>query len=443
MNKKIRDYLFIIFIVCFVLGTIVVSLYASGYKFNLSWPPKFNRLLIKTGIISLKTSPSGATIYLNNKPQSNFSLNPWKKEHLTTDAKLKNVMPGEYDLTLELSGYWPLTKKIRVYSGQTTFVEDVNLFRSDVPLLVASTTLSDLKLSASRKYLFLPAAKKIITLKSGSERNLPVSGALTGDWLTNEDQVLINGSLYGSSADKDVNYGQLIGAEAKNWYLDENSQRLYFINKNTLGYLDTNNKTSSLVLSGENYITYEPRDETLYAVAENKGHVRLIKYSLKDQKIDQEVSLPGVGHYAFSHDNEPALTLYDDQNHTLYLFDANNLTLNPKVFKNVSSWQWIDAGTLAYNNSWEIYVYNLKEDSAYLLTRFGEEIDKIIWNKKNDYLIFSTANSIYAYDLKLGINTRILQTGKINAPILDEKNDTLYFWSQIGSQAGAYKLLLQ
>ncbi len=443
MNKKIRDYLFILFIVCFILGTTIVSLYASGYKLNLGWPPKFNRFLIKTGIISLKTSPSGATIYLNNKPQSNFSINPWEKAYLTTDTKLKNILPGEYDLTLERANYWPLTKKIQVYSGQTTFIEDINLFRSDVPLLIASTTLSDLKLSMNRKYLYLPTEKKIITLKNGSERILPYSGTTTGEWLINSDQIMLNGSLFGSDISKDINYGQLIGADADKWYLDENSQNLYFVNKNSIGFFNTVNKTSSLILSGENYITYELRGEILYIVTENNGHLNLIKYSLKNQKIVQKINLPVVANYTFSHDNEAWLTLYDDKNHTLYLFDTNNLFINSKVFKNVFSWQWLNPETLAYNNNWEIYIYNLKEGNASLLTRFGEEITKIIWNKNNNYLILATANNLYAYDLKFGINTRILQTDKINSPILDEKNDTLYFWSKIGNTTGVYKLLIQ
>ena len=62
MSKKLRDYLFYFFIIFFVVGTVLISLYASGYKFNLSWPLKFNRVLIKTGMIAVDTIPRGAVV---------------------------------------------------------------------------------------------------------------------------------------------------------------------------------------------------------------------------------------------------------------------------------------------------------------------------------------------------------------------------------------------
>ena len=177
MPKKTRDYIFYFFIFFFITGTVLISLYASGYKFNLSWPLKFNRILIKTGMIAVDTVPSGAIVYLNDKPQANFSLNPFKKEYLTTAVKVKNVLPGEYDLRLERAGYWPFQKKINVYSGQTTFAEDINLFRNSAPLLLAAGGETETQLSANRKYLYIPMAKKIITLKNGETRIIPTASS--------------------------------------------------------------------------------------------------------------------------------------------------------------------------------------------------------------------------------------------------------------------------
>ena len=160
MPKKVRDYLFIVFIVLFVFMTIGISLYASGYKFNLSWPLRFNRLLQKTGMLALATVPSRAIVYLNDVPQKNLSVNPWKKDYLTTPVKIKNILPGEYELRLEETGYWPYKQKIWINSGQTTFVEDVNLFKENLPLLVLSTPEDSLALSPDKKYLFLDKTKK-------------------------------------------------------------------------------------------------------------------------------------------------------------------------------------------------------------------------------------------------------------------------------------------
>lgn len=442
MSKKTRDLLFWFFIIIFIASTIIVSLYASGYKINLNWPLKFNRLLIKTGILALDTNPRGAVIYLNDQPQTNSSLLPWKKEYLTTPAKIKNTLPGEYDLNLKRNGYWPFRKKINVYSGQTTFVEDINLFRADSPLFITTSSSSDLKLSPSHKYLYSPTAKKIITLKTSQERILPAT-ALNGEWLKNNDKLLINGFLFDPEKTNDLDYSQLIGPDAGNWHYDENANRLYYQNKNSLGYLEMNKKTVSLVLSGENYLTYEPHGEELFLVASGGGRIVLKKYSFKTQKIEQETELPGIGRYRFVFDNRKFLALYDDLNKTLYLIDPANSASEPKTIKNIASWHWLDDDNLFYNNSWEIYLFNLKQNSVSLLTRMGEEISQIVGDKNNTYLVFSTAKDLRVLDLKNSTITTIFQAEKISSPVLDDKNNTLYFWAQINEQEGIYRLLLQ
>ncbi len=154
MSKRIRDSLFIAFVFLFIVLTILVSLYATGYKFNLRWPPRLSAILVKTGMLVVDTNPSGAIIYLNDKPQTNPVLSVFSKNYVTTNAKIKNILPGQYDLRLERDGYWPFTGKINIYSGQTSFVENVNLFRNNLPMLVATSTTSNLLLSPNRQYLY-------------------------------------------------------------------------------------------------------------------------------------------------------------------------------------------------------------------------------------------------------------------------------------------------
>lgn len=444
MSKKIRDYIFILFIIFFVVGTGLVSLYASGYKIGFSWPPKLNRLLIKTGMIAVDSNPNGATIYLNDKPQTIFSLNPWKKEYLTTAAKVKNVLPGEYTLNLELDGYWPLHKKISVYPGQTTFIENINLFRNDLPLLVLSTTRSELSLNANYKYLFLADAKKIITLKTEQERILNDGDLTAGGWLKNKALLFANGKVFGpENNSSDLDYSALIGAGVSDWYYDENNGRIYYKNHNTISYLKLSNKTSQVAASSGNYLAYEPRGEELFIVIDENGRTALRRYSLNSQKIIQEIDLPSVGHYRFIPEGQNYLSLYDDQNKTLYLVDPNDLPNGLKTIKNIVSWQWLDSTTLVYHNNWEIYIFDLRQKDPGLLTRVGEEISRIIWNKDSDYLIFSTSDSLNALDLKIGTITKILKTEQIYSPVLDDKNDTLYFWAKIGQSEGIYSLRLK
>ncbi len=443
MSKKIRDYIFILFIIFFVAGTGLVSLYASGYKISFGWPPKLNRLLIKTGMIAVDSSPSGATVYLNDEPQANFSLNPWQKEYLKTAAKVKNVLPGEYTLGLERDGYWPLYKKISVYPGQTTFIEDINLFRNDLPLLVSASPLGKLELNSNYKYLFISSTKKIITLKTGQEKIMSGDNFDSGRWLKDKQLLFTSGQIFSPDNNDDLDYRSLIGTGASDWRYDEDNDRLYYKSRDTISYLETTNKTSQIAISGGDYLAYEPRGEELFIVLNNANKTILRHYSLKEQKIIQEINLPSVGQYRFASDNQKYLSLYDSQNQTLYLINPDDLTSGLKTIKNIVSWQWLDAETLIYHNNWEIYLFDLRQKDAGLLTRVGEEISQIIWNKDSNYLIFSTANSLNALDLKIGTITKILKTEQISSLALDDKNDILYFWAKIGQLEGAYSLRLK
>lgn len=443
MSKKTRDYLFWIFAIIFLLGTISVSLYASGYQLNLGWPPTSNRLLLKTGMITIETEPRGAVISLDGNQEKSFSLNPWNRESLSTPSKVKNVTPGEYDLKLELTGYWPFTKKISVYSGQTTFVENINLFRSDLPFLVSDSPLSDLALSPSGRYLFLNATSGIITLKNNSLQTLKTTSSVASPWFINEDKLMINGQIFTPGATDNPNYQSLIGANAKNWYYAENEKRLYYQNNDAISYFDLSSGRSSLIISGHNYLAYQPDGQKIFLVETSQGKTKLQKYSWTDQKIEQEIVLPASGHYIFKNINNQYLNLYDEENKTLYLINPADLAHGTSVLNNVIDWQWLDNDRFFYNNSWEIYLVDLKNGSQSLLTRLGEKIKKIIYNKNNDYLIYTSTSGLNAYDLQGGISTKIFQNEEIASPALDQKNNTIYFWSNINQHPGIYKLLLQ
>ncbi|NCN99739.1 PEGA domain-containing protein [Candidatus Falkowbacteria bacterium] len=443
MSKKFRDSLFILFILFFLIGTILISLYASGYEISLTWPPKSNRLLIKTGMIIVDSSPSEANIFLNGRQTTNFSLNPWDVSYLSTPAKIRSVTPGEYDLRLERPGYWPLTKHVRVYPGQTNFLEDLNLFRNNLPLLITSTPEGTLTLSPNHRYLYASSEQKIITLNNGLVNSLTTTSSAPATWLNNTDELLQDGKLLSpiNSAIKD--YQKLIGTEAANWYYDENNNRLYYQNANSLGYLDTNQKNGTLVLSGDTYLTYEARDDQLFVVTKDQGKTILRKYSLAQRQLEQEINLPSVGSYKFVSAGYHFLTLYDEQNQTLYLINPADINNKIVTLNKVVSWNWIDDNTLLYNNNWEIYRLDMDLNANILITRVGEAISSLAWNSKKNYLIFSTTKSLNALDLVTGNITKIFQTEKISSPVLNEKSDMLYFWAKVGQQEGIYSLLLQ
>ncbi|MFA5753843.1 MAG: PEGA domain-containing protein [Patescibacteria group bacterium] len=448
MSKKVRDYLFYLFVIVFVLATVIISLYASGYKFNLSWPPKFNRLLLKTGMLIVDSNPSGADIYLNDRQVTSHSILPWEKKHLTTAAKVKNILPGEYSLRIEREGYWPFKKKINIYSGQTTFAENINLFRSDLPFLVSPAAAGPLELSGSKKYLYVGGNQKIITLKDGAEKTIQaelstIRNGSVGQWLKNSDRLLLDGWLIETGKNNPVNYRAVIGLDAINWHYEENSNRLYYQHKDSLSYFDIDDKTGQLVLSADQIIDYYPLGDNIFLIIKQDKKIFLRRYELATGQITSLAALPTAGAYHFTADQYGRLELYDQTNRTLYLINPQALSENLSKIADAISWQWLDENTILYNNSWEIHSFDLKTNNVSLITRVAEEITKIIWHQDKNYLVFATDKTLNTIDRENGTITVIFKTEKILSPVLDEKGDSLYFWAKIGQQEGVYRIMLQ
>ena len=442
MSKFIKDYLFYTFIFLFVVLTIIISLYASGYRFNLSWPLKYNKILQKTGMIAVSTIPKNAFIYLDDKAEVN-SFFSWKKNnYIKTPNKIKNVLPGEYKVRFEEKGYWPFEKKITIYSGQTTFLEDINLFRSDLPLTVIESKADTISLSPNKKYLYIKDTKKVLNLSTNQTYDFNAVTKDDFEWLNNGDRLFSDGLIYNFSKNSIDDLKKLVGQETKNWFYDKSNDRIYYQNNNTINYLTNNNTGSVLVRDGEEYLSFVSKSDHLFLISKKNTKLYLQDYSLKSQKIEQLIDLPSVGNYHLSLEQNGIINLYDTKNKTLYLIKEDKFN-EVRTLKNVVSWQWINSQEFFYNNSWEIHHFNLTSNQDDLITRLGEIITKVIWNQSNNYLIFSTDKKINAIDLKSGASTNLLTADKINDTWLDEKNNLIYFSAKIGEQDRVYKMITQ
>ncbi len=448
MSKKTRDYLLLVFGILFVVITIITSLYASGYKFNLSWPIKWNRLLQKTGMLAVSTIPTKATIYLNDEPQNDLSLNPWKTDYIVTPAKIKNLLPGEYELRFEAKGYWPYKQKINIYSGETTFVEDVNLFKENTPFFILDIPESKLKISPDSKYIYIPEAKKIITLKNDNARDLKITENNNlknyhNTWLKN-NKLFADGIIFDPQKEaNDINFASVIGSGAYNWTSNESGSYLYYLNNSSINQLNADSKNSSAIISGTDYLDYALDQDRLFVLASENKQVKLGAFTLSGSKINDSWSLPTSGHYRFTEKVGDYLSIYDDQNKTLYLFDQKKLTNGPMTIMNINSWALYNSQALIYTNNFEIYIFNFSNSRSDLITRRSEKINDIIWNSEGNYLIFSGDDTLNVFDFKNRNTTLLLKAEKINSPALDVKNDNLYFWAKINGQEGIYKMIMQ
>jgi hypothetical protein len=449
MSKKTRDYLFFIFIGVFLILTVIISLYASGYRFNLRWPLRFDSVLQKTGALFVDTAPRGALISLNkksnNRPAGNFSFPASKAKQLRTPNKIRNLLPGEYILRLERNGYWPFEKTVYVAPGQVTFAKDINLFRNDRPLLIRVGMTSKIAISQNDKYLYLEAERLIINLKDQSLVSLENSGLATSSWqwLDSGNKILVGGIVFDPLKNSQINYRELIGDDADLWQKPENDSKIYYHYKNSLNYLDPVSRTNTLIVSGDQYLAYQVRGDQLFYISAAGGQTILNSYALNDKKLKTKLILPPSGDYTFQTDNPSFISLYDRRNQTLYLIDPDVTDRFEKIIPDIITWQWINDNQLIYHNRWEIFWLDISQAKADLIVRLGKEITKILGNNKKNYLVFSTPDSLGTLDLKNDYLTTVLHADRIDAAELDKKTGTIYFNGRVDGQEGIYKLILE
>src|SRR3990167_9001195 len=124
MSLTARRIIAIIFFVFFMVSAPMLILYTAGFRYNLK-----KAQLTKTGVLVIDSKPSGAVVYLNEQ-----------KTKSKTPVRLNNILPDEYSIKAEKAGYFPWNKKLNVLTQETTFAEDIVLFKKSIPETIKEHT---------------------------------------------------------------------------------------------------------------------------------------------------------------------------------------------------------------------------------------------------------------------------------------------------------------
>jgi len=400
MPKKILDWLFILFIILFVIITFFVSVYAAGYSLNKRWPPRFDQIFQKTGMLIVDSEPSGASIFLNGERRRKSILLDIGRSDALTPQKIKNLPPGEYILMLEKDGYWPLEKKINIYPGQTTFAEDLILFKRSLPLNLSLCAPQTLELSPDNRRLILPEEGTAINLKTETKSDLGLQLS-QGDiqWSKDGARILFGGKILNLDNGQSNDTLAMIGQEANNFYWDENGKKIYYQADGHINCILTDNNTISTVLSGSDYVAYTVRGNLIYTIERQNEQMYLRLYRADNHLLQNSINLP-AGDYIFKQDKYH-LNLYDRKQKALYLL--NDYAQQPinKQLRPVTAWQWLNASTLMWYNEFEIYSFDLNSNRQELLIRVSEKLTGAVWNRSKNYIIYANNDEIKIINLNL------------------------------------------
>jgi hypothetical protein len=113
-DQKIRAVLFYLCVAVFFTGLPMILSSALGYKFN---PHTFK--FTKTGLISIKTQPQGADVYLDGRLMDQ-----------KTPATINELLPGSYNIKIELKRHYPWSTFVNIEPRKVSRFEKIILFPS-------------------------------------------------------------------------------------------------------------------------------------------------------------------------------------------------------------------------------------------------------------------------------------------------------------------------
>jgi hypothetical protein len=111
-EQRIRFVLFYLSVTIFLVGLPFILSFSLGYKFD-----RRTFKFTKTGLLIIKTQPAGADIFLDKKLLGE-----------KTPYTVNELLPGTYELKLELERYYPWTAQVQIEANKLTRFEKIILF---------------------------------------------------------------------------------------------------------------------------------------------------------------------------------------------------------------------------------------------------------------------------------------------------------------------------
>ena len=185
MTRRFRKVIFLIFVVFFIITSVVVVFFAQGYRFD------FNSLkFVKTGGIFIKTSADGAKIYLDDKYIETTS------GILTHSTLISGLTPKTYSVFVYKENYYPWNKIVEVKNGMVAGLNNITLF----PLELEKLKVVELPLQTISEFFVENDAIKI---KNNNTKIASAYNLADGKLLSSEKFTIATSATEFISPDKD------------------------------------------------------------------------------------------------------------------------------------------------------------------------------------------------------------------------------------------------
>ncbi len=371
---KLRNRLLLVAfgVVVFIIATPILVIYARGFKIN--WT---NFQVVKTGAFVIKTLPSKATVYLDDK-----------KQKTQTPDTIRFLIPKDYNVRIEKDGYMSWTKRLPINSQFATWINQdrdfITLFLQR-PETVATTQINYSSLSEDGTELaYLENSKlNIYNINNGSIQNLDTISSFRIPLTFSGNLVWLNGldvfkffqthnlttPITPANITKVENNGSFMALQM--------GGKLYYVNGNNLTLVDN---TSGFNLDGD----------TIWYVSST--NLKTFNMRTNSQSTINSGLPP----------NSSAQIIRGDGN-TFLILDNSLFTLNDtleKIYEGVNYANYDpDSHLLLFSDNNEILTYNPQTKKSDLILRSISPVSNPVINWYTGYVFFTNENQVKAIEL--------------------------------------------
>ncbi|MFA6254762.1 MAG: PEGA domain-containing protein [Patescibacteria group bacterium] len=457
MKLRLRRFIYLTFITFFIIIVPVITLYAAGYSYNF----KKNKIE-KTGILYIESKPKDAQIYINGKYQAN------------TPKRFSRLLPDNYQVDVEKTGYYPWQKKLEVKSNSTTFSKNIVLFKKNLPINIIEGQINILSVSPNQEKMVYSLLEqnteelRLRNLKNQLDLSIEKLNSRNYDqlepieWSPDQSKVLLKETI------GDFNKYLIIDTETLkvnelfditrlnftkvNWDT-LNGTYLYGLRNAILYQIDlVNNSTKTLVSA--NIEDFQIKREEIYYITRVINESFLNRSILENQTVSksEKIKLPSPSQYTLQPSSQNYIVLLDKKNNDLFVISPKSFTdqdINQNVILQDRAKKIIwskNLKRLLYYTDFEIWTFDFVTRQKNLITRYGETIKQAFWYTGENYIIYQINNQIKVIEDSLDEAKNDIQLtdfSEIDSVTLDNTGTNLYFKGKAGNQSGIYQLAIQ
>lgn len=449
MTLSKRKFLFSSFVVAFFVIAALTILYAQGYRFNFGWPPRFDQVLQRNGMLLVETDPGGATLLLDGEtPRS------WWQERISgeegkieTPAKIKDIKPEEYTLTLYRDGYHTWEKEIDVHPGRITNITKLRLVKKDLPLKLSETKINKELISPDKKRAVAISGSKIVNLTSGEAVSIPAASSSEISWSPDGEKLITGKKIFDVEREEvalDLEE-KLPEQDMKRIKWNPRGDEIYYTHDDQLHSLDPKTGVAERIFpEKKDIVAYLPTHNFLYLIRNSSNHSIMEVYAYPGPKIRRSIELPlSLNYQIKTTPRDNIISVYDKEFRSLYLLNPlSPVSVLERSLDNVSDLHWKNNSEMIYARDFEIRKLNLNASETELITRISKRIKGVFGDPRSNNVIYYTDNGVKMIEpraKKLEV-TELMKLNHISDLYLGDGDSTLYFNADIGNQSGLYKL---